>query len=373
MTRVALVHDWLVAHRGGEKVLLELARLFPEAPIYTLVFDRRRVHRELAGRTIITSFIQRLPGAPKRFRPYLPLFPAAIESFDFRAFDLVLSTSHCVAKGIRADAPHLSYVHTPMRYIWDQLDTYLPRVRGRRLLKAGAEAVAAPLRRWDVSSSARPTSLVANSRFVAERIERFWGRRASVVHPPVDVERFGGRVDQARSGYLVVNALVPYKRTELAVEFASRNRIHLTVVGDGSERRALEHIAGPTVCFRPSVSDAELVELYRSAKALLHGGIEDFGIAPVEAMAAGCPVVAYGRGGVTETVVDGRTGVFFHEPQAAALEAAVRRLDTLDLAAVDIRQHAGRFSGHAFRKNLLNKIKDLPRGEAMLRNAQRRV
>lgn len=351
-----MVHDWLVAHRGGEKVLLELARLFPEAPIYTLVFKPARVHPELRSRRVVTSFIQRLPGA---FRAYLPLFPAAIESFDFQGFDLVLSTSHCVAKGLRSEAPHLSYVHTPMRYIWDQLDSYVPKVPGRRLVRVAAEIAAEPLRRWDVASSARPTALVANSRFVAKRIERFWGRQASVVHPPVDVERFSGAPSRERSGYLVVNALVPYKRTELAVEFATRNRLPLTVVGDGPERESLVSRAGPTVKFLRSVGDAELVELYAGARAMIHAGIEDFGIAPVEAMASGCPVIALGEGGVTETVRAGETGVFFSEPRVEALAAAAKQLSEIDWNPVHIRRHAQTFSAAAFRENFLREIEGL--------------
>ncbi|MEO0815009.1 MAG: glycosyltransferase, partial [Myxococcota bacterium] len=324
MTRVALVHDWLVAHRGGEKVLLEIARLFPDAPILTLVFAPELVHPELRDRTVSTSFIQGLPGAPERFRRYLPLFPKAIEQFDLRGFDLVISTSHCVAKGVRSRAPHLSYVHTPMRYIWDQMPSYMPS--GFQWATPAVRAAVTPLRRWDVESAERPTRLLANSAYVAERIRRFWGRDAQVLHPPVELSRFSGGDGAQRHGWLTVNALVPYKRTELAVELATQRGERLVVVGDGAERERLQQLAGPTVEFRTQVSDDALAELYARSELMIHGGVEDFGIAPVEAMASGCPVVALGEGGVTETVRSDESGVFFLSPTPQALGQAIDRL-----------------------------------------------
>lgn len=382
--RVALVHDWLVGHRGGERVLLELARLFPDAPIYTLVFDRRRVHSELRQRDVRQSFIASLPGSPRSFRRYLPLFPRAIESFELGAYDLVISTSHCVAKGViaRDRAIHLSYVHTPMRYLWDQLDSYLPQVRGRRLLRGLAHSLSTPLRRWDVASARRPSRLVANSHYVASRIQRFWGRDASVVYPPVDVEDFDRRDDgrdQERElgSLLVVNALVPYKRTELAVDFATRSGRPLTVVGEGPERERLKRRAGDHVRFVSGLSREGLIALYRRASVFLHCGVEDFGIAPVEAMAAGCPVVAFGEGGVRETVVETQTGSFFSEFTTAALAHAVdrveawRRAGRLDVVA--IRRHASTFSRAAFRVRILNEIDDLLVSRSDARNAMRQL
>ncbi|HSI05359.1 MAG TPA: glycosyltransferase, partial [Myxococcota bacterium] len=185
MTRVALVHDWLVAHRGGEQVLLELARAFPSAPIYTLVYDPRDVHAELTSRDIRTSLIQSLPGVPRHFRRYLPLFPKAIEAFNLSKYDVVLSTSHCVAKGVITQGTHIAYIHTPMRYLWDQLPTYIPPWADTRLTVKAVTMAVTPLRRWDVMSAARPTELVANSKYVAERIARVWQRESRVVHPPV--------------------------------------------------------------------------------------------------------------------------------------------------------------------------------------------
>lgn len=360
MSRVALVHDWLVAHRGGEKVLLEIARLFPDAPIFTLVCEPSRVHPELLARTIHTSFLQRLPGAPLRFRQYLPLFPRAIETFDLSGFDLVVSTSHCVAKGVRTRGRHLSYVHTPMRYIWDQLDSYVPRVPGQVWLRRVANTLVQPLRHWDAVSAGRPTRLIANSEYVAQRIERFWGRKASVVYPPVDIERFKTPTGaEPRHGLLVVNALVPYKRTELAVELANRRRLRLTVVGDGPERRALEKLAGSTVRFLPSVDAPTLASLYQGACALIHCGEEDFGIAPVEAMASGTPVIGLGHGGLCETVIDQRTGVLFAEPTIDSLCSAFDRFSQIDFEPMDIRRHVERFSTARFRSEIAHEIEAL--------------
>jgi glycosyltransferase involved in cell wall biosynthesis len=329
--RVALVHDWLVAQRGGENVLLELGRLFPEAPIFTLVHRPGSVHPELEAHPIGTSFVQRLPGAPARFRQYLPLFPRAIEGFELAGFDLVLSTSHCVAKGVRTrpDQLHVSYVHTPMRYIWDQLPSYLGALPAGRALAWVARAAVMPLRHWDVASAARPSLLVANSHFVRRRIARVWGRDAEVVYPPVDVDFFAAAPAAERRGFLVVSALVPYKRIELAVELATARRLPLTVVGEGGERARLTRAAGPTVRFVGALGRDELRRAYAEAEALWFCGEEDFGIVPVEAMAAGCPVIAYASGGALETVVDDGpepTGVLYPWPTRASLEAGLDQL-----------------------------------------------
>jgi len=328
--RVALIHDWLVHQRGGEYVLLELARLFPEAPIYTLVHWPGHVHPDLERHPIRTSFIQHLPGAPRRFRQYLPLFPWAAERFDFRDFDLLISTSHCVAKGVltRPGQKHISYIHTPMRYVWDQLPQYVPQWPDPRLWVPVGRMLTAPLRRWDVRSSTRPTTLIANSHHVAQRIKTTWGRDAQVIYPPVDVEFYAQAPLRQRHGFLVVSALVPYKRVEIAVRFATRYDFYLTVVGQGADAHRLRQIAGPTVRFVESMSAEELREAYAGAEALLFCGVEDFGIAPVEAMAAGCPVIALAAGGQLETVTDspdGPTGVFFPEPRVKSLAQAVRR------------------------------------------------
>jgi glycosyltransferase involved in cell wall biosynthesis len=357
--KIALVHDWLIAHRGGERVLLEIARLFPQAPIYTLVCDRTQLHPELQQRQIVTSFIQRLPQAPQKFRAYLPLFPAAAEAFDLSVYDCIISSSHCVAKGVRSrpHQMHLSYVHTPMRYLWDQMAEYLPS--DNPLLLAAARIATAPLRRWDVRSAQRPTAIVANSRYVAKRIERFWKRDAQVVYPPVDTAFFDSRAPQERHGYLVVSALVPYKRVDWAVQCATELNLPLTVIGEGPEFPRLKRLAGKSVRFLGSVSMSQLQQAYGSAKAFLFCGVEDFGIAPVEALASGCPVIAFAEGGATETVTH-ETGMFFKT--RLGLADAIKQMAhrTFDIGA--LKQRAKQFSQEQFVSGFKNAVESMAPG-----------
>ncbi len=380
--RVALVHDWLVAQRGGENVLLELARLFADAPIFTLVHTPGGVHPDIEAHPIHTSFVQRLVGAPRRFRHYLPLFPLAVERFDLAGFDLVISTSHCVAKGVRTSSEqlHISYVHTPMRYLWDQLPHYLHGLPAPELLTPGVRTLTAPLRAWDVASAQRPDLLLANSRFVAARIRRVWGRDAEVLYPPVDVEYFAAAPEVLRHGFLVVSALVPYKRVEHAVEVATAQSLPLTVVGDGSERHRLTALAGPTVRFVGGLGKEALRQAYASAEALLFCAEEDFGIVPVEAMAAGCPVVAYGSGGARETVVgegEGATGVLYPDPTAASLawgiERFARRRDKGRFARQVLLAQAKRFARDHFVGGFRGVVGRYFGGESRAKGEQRAV
>jgi glycosyltransferase involved in cell wall biosynthesis len=330
--KVALVHDWLTGMRGGERCLEVFAELFPTADLYTLLHVPGSVSPAIENRRIVTSFIQRLPQAEERYRQYLPLFPAAVRAFDLRGYDLVLSSSHAVAKGVRvpAGALHVCYCFTPMRYVWDLYDDYFgPRagLAARVLMPP----VAAWLRRWDRRTAAGVHQFVAISRFVAARIRRAYGRDADVIYPPVDVSRF--RVDEAPGEfYLVVSALTPYKRVDLAVEACNRLGRRLVIVGTGPEDRRLRALAGPTVELLGWRDDAQTAELYTRCRALLFPPLEDFGITPLEAMAAGRPVIAFGAGGARETVVppgegEPPTGLFFEPQTVEALVDAIRRFE----------------------------------------------
>ena len=360
--RVALVHDWLTSMRGGEKVLEALLDLFPRADLFTLLHVQGSVSEAIEARRVHTSFVQGLPASARRYRAYLPLFPRAIESFDLTGYDLVVSSSHCVAKGVQPPPgiPHLSYCHTPMRYLWDQKDSYLAPGRAHPLTRAAAPLIINRLRRWDRDSAARVDHFVANSEHVRERIRRYWGRPSEVVHPPVEVERF--HPGTAREDfYLVVSALVPYKRVELAIEACDQLGRRLVVVGDGPDLRRLRQRAGATVRIAGRVSDFELASLMGRCRALVHPAVEDFGIVMVEAQAAGAPVLAAGLGGALESVIppgggDEPTGLFFEPESAEALVDAMLELDRLCMDPAAAVANAQRFGRARFLRGMTAEI-----------------
>jgi len=351
--RVALVHDWLTGMRGGERVLESLVGLFPTADIFTLVHVAGSVAPALAARPIHTSFLQRLPGAPGRFRQYLPLFPLAVSRFDLRGYDLVLATSHCVAVGARApaSAAHLVYCFTPMRYAWAFEGTYVQQVPP--LARGALRTALAGLRRWDRAAGRRAGHLGCISHHVAARIRRVWLRDAQVVYPPVRTTFFRPVApDALDAAYVCVSALTPYKRLDIAVDACTRLGRRLDVIGSGPERSRLRRRAGPTVRFLGWQPDETVRQAVSRCRAFLFPGEEEFGIAPLEATAAGRPVIAYGRGALTETVVDGVTGLFFREPTAAALIDALERSEVTGWSSEKIRAHALRFSEEAFRAEM---------------------
>ncbi|HVH05718.1 MAG TPA: glycosyltransferase [Myxococcota bacterium] len=363
--KVVLVHDWLTGMRGGERVLEELAGLFPDAELFTLIHVPGSTSPRIEALRITASPLSRLPGAPRHYRKLLPLFPWAIERMALPPCDLVLSTSHAVAKAVRPPpgALHLSYVFTPMRYVWDQADAYL----GRGLRRVAAAPLAAYLRSFDrrTSGPERIHRVVAISRTIAERIRRSWNREASVVFPPVGVERFAPRAAPPDDFYLVVGGFVPYKREDVALAAFAKLGRPLVVAGDGPSRRALEAAAPPNARFVGRTTDAELADLYARCRALVYPQDEDFGIVPVECMAAGRPVIALGRGGASETVVPldaagarAPTGVWFDAQTPDALAEAVLRYEreekSFDPRA--IRRHAESFSGDRFRREILAEI-----------------
>ena len=358
MTAV-LVHDWLTGMRGGERVLEVLCELLPEADLLTLVSVPGRVSPAIAAHRIRPSLIQHLPWVSRLYRHYLPLFPFAIEQFDLDAADLVVSSSHCAAKAVvcRPGARHLCYCFTPMRYAWDQFDHYFGAGRLGRLGAAAARPVMASLARWDRGTAGRVDRYVAISHYVAGRIRRYYNRASDVVYPPVDTEFFqpdGRRPD----GYLlIVSALVPYKRIDLAVQAATVAGLPLRVVGEGPERARLQRLAADApVEFLGRQTDEQIRTLYRGALAVVLPGEEDFGIVPVEAQACGRPVVALARGGALETVRDGVTGVLVPEPTAEAFAEAFGSLRGRWFNQDVIRAHAESFSRARFARQMQQMI-----------------
>lgn len=333
---VAFVQDWLVDFGGAERCLDALCAQYPSAPIHTLFFDPRQFQDSaIAGRPVHTTFLDR-PFFKKRYRSFLALYPLAVEQLDTGEPDVVVSFSHSVAHGalVRSDVLHLCYCHTPVRYAWDLTHPYLRMAGLERGVRGWvAKGVLHYLRVWDAAAAGRVDAYVANSRNVARRIERIYGRQARVIYPPVEVERFGAEAGRG-DAFLVVGRMVPYKRMDLAVVACTRLGLPLRVVGDGPEMERLKRLAGPTVAFLGRLSDAEVAREMASARAFLFPGEEDFGITPVEAQAAGTPVIAYGKGGALETVVpprggsyEGATGIFFPQPSAESLAEALALFD----------------------------------------------
>lgn len=350
--KVALVHDWLTGQRGGEKVLEALAEIFPRAPIYTLFHFPGSQADVIERRVIRTSFLQRLPFLKGHYRSYLPLFPLAAESFDLQSYDLVVSSSHCVAKGVipHPDALHVCYVHSPVRYAWNQYFAYFGPGKLSFLSRKIVPPAIHRLRMWDVTSSARVDHFIANSAAVGRRIRKYYRREAEVVHPPVDTDFFTpGEGEPSRDFDLIVSALVPYKMIDLAVAAYNRLGRRLKIVGDGPDDKRLRAQAKANVEFLGAQDAAALRGLYREARLYLLPGEEDFGISVVEAQACGTPVLAFGRGGATETVVPGRTGLFFDEPTVAGLLGALDKFQGLALNKAAARDQALRFSRERFK------------------------
>jgi glycosyltransferase involved in cell wall biosynthesis len=360
--RVAIVHDWLTGMRGGEKVLEALCERYPDADLFTLLHVRGSVSPIIERRRIVTSWLQYLPAARRYYRLGLPIFPLLVEQFDLDRYDVVISSSHCVAKSVitRPDAVHVCYCHTPMRYAWDQFDAYFGPARVGRVASAALRPVLAGLARWDRATAHRVQRYVTNSQHVARRIRRYYNREASVVHPPIDTAFFqpdasAAPGNNARRECLIVSALVPYKRIETAIDACRLAGVGLAIVGDGPERARLERVAaerggsgGDTVRFLGRLSDDDVRTAYQRAAAVLMPGEEDFGIVPLEAQACGRPVVALARGGARETIVDGETGVLVEDPGSEAFAAGIRSALARSFDTAAIRRHAEGFGRARF-------------------------
>jgi len=367
--RIAIVHDWFVTYRGGERVVAELLQMFPDADLFSVVdfmAPADRVH--LHGRTPRTTFIQRMPFARRRYRAYLPLMMIAVEQLDLSGYDLVISSSSAVAKGVITGPHqiHLSYIHSPIRYAWDLQHVYLREAGLQRGLGSMyARALLHYVRLWDQRTAHGVDRFIANSRFIAARIRKSYRREASVVYPPVDTDYHVPGAAPREDFYLTASSLVPYKRVPMIVEaFSAMPNRRLVVIGDGPEMPAVRRAAGANVTVLGYQSDAEMLRLLQTARAFVFAAEEDFGITPVEAQACGTPVIGYGRGGTLETVAgldaERPTGVFFPEQTVPSLTAAIetfeRHADRFHPAA--IRAHALEFSAACFRRRFMAEVED---------------
>lgn len=348
----AIIHDWLTSPVGGaEQCTAAIHALFP-SPIYTLITDKEKLQGSyFEGKEISPSWIQKLPWSRTKFRHYLPLFPLAIEDFDLSDYDCLLSSSHCVAKGVLTHPHqlHICYCHTPVRYAWDLMHSYLQQ-SGLNLGLKGffVKRALHALRNWDVQSSSRVDAYIANSRYVARRIEKYYGKPSTVIYPPVDLSYFQ-LVEEKEDFYLTASRLVPYKKIDLIVEtFRRMPQRKLIVIGDGPELAGLQKKKPPNVDLLGYQSNAVLRTYLQKARAFLFAAIEDFGILPVEAMGCGTPVIAFGRGGAKETVAEGISGLFFEEQTTRSLQQAIEHFETKTFHPAAIKAHAEQFSRARF-------------------------
>lgn len=357
--KVALVHDYLNQMGGAERVLMALHEIFPDAPIYTSIYDPQRVDPSFQKMDIRTSFMQKLPLVTKHHQPYLPFYPFAMESLDLRGYDLVLSSSSAFGKGVitRPETTHICYCHTPMRWCWNY-DEYVEREHLGKMARRVLPFLITGLRVWDQISSMRVDHFIANSPVVAERIQKYYRRNAVVIPPPVEAQRFTFDLEtQVEAYFLIVSRLVPYKRIDIAIEACNKLHLPLIIVGSGRDLKRLKKMAGPTVRFMGRLSDEDVLYYYAHCRALLFPGEEDFGITPLEAQASGRPVIAYGAGGALASVVDGITGVFFQKQTVESLTAALASFDERKYDPQVIRNHALEFDTPRFHRRILQFIK----------------
>ena len=356
--KVALVHDYLNQMGGAERVVLALHELFPEAPLYTSIYDPRRVDPAFQKIDIRTSFMQKFPFVMKHHQPYLPFYPFAMESLDLRGYDLVLSSSSAFGKGVitKPETMHICYCHTPMRWCWNYRE-YVEREQLGGMARRVLPFLITGLRVWDQTSAMRVDHFIANSPVVAERIAKYYRREAVVIPPPVEAQRFPfDPATQLEDYFLIVSRLIPYKRIDLAIEACNRLQLPLVIIGSGRDEARLRRLAGPTIRFTGRLSDEEVLHYYTHCRAFLFPGEEDFGITPLEAQAAGRPVIAYGAGGALASVVEGVTGLFFREQTAESLAATLTAFDERQFDPQTIRNHALEFDLPRFHRRVLQFI-----------------
>ncbi len=356
--KVALVHDYLNQMGGAERVVLAFHELFPEAPLYTSIYDPKRVDAAFQQIDIRTSFMQRLPFVKKHHQPFLPLYPFAMERLDLRGYDLILSSSSAFGKGVitKPGTMHICYCHTPMRWCWNY-DEYVEREQLGKLARGVLPFLITWLRVWDQTTAMRVDHFIANSPAVADRIQKYYRREAVVIPPPVDASRFlFDPTTQPEDYFLVVSRLMPYKRIDLAIQACNRLQLPLVIIGSGRDQQRLQQLAGPTIRFLGRLSDAEVLHYYAHCRAFILPGEEDFGITPLEAQASGRPVVAYSAGGALASVIDGVTGTFFQEQTVESLAATLAAFDETRYDPQIIREHALEFDKPRFHRRILQFI-----------------
>jgi glycosyltransferase involved in cell wall biosynthesis len=354
--KIAFVHDYLNQMGGAEKVLEQCCQIFPDAPVYTSIFDKSKVSSIIGGLDIRSSFIQRLPFLEKHFKKYLPLYPMAFEQIKLSGYDVVLSMSSAFAKGISLEPGtlHINYCHTPMRFVW-MFESYDEKEKIPFYYKPLLLPILERLKKWDLEKNKNVHKFIANSTTVKERIKQFYDRDSDIIYPPVDIERFKPS-GPAKDYFLIVSRLREYKRIDLAVSACTELGLPLKVIGTGTAERKLKKIAGPMVEFLGYRNDEEVLRYVQQCKAFIFPGEEDFGIAPIEAQAAGKPVIAYGDGGALDTIIDGETGLFFKQQSVDALKSAITKFESMTFDPDKCQLNAARFSNSHFKTAIANYI-----------------